>query len=100
MHNLGVCYEAYGQYERSLESYKKSNEIKGNVLGQDHPLLAETYNNMGIVCKMMGKLDESLKAFESGLEILKKQNPAEDTSPIYADLHLNIASINMEQQQP
>jgi hypothetical protein len=31
---------------------------------------------------------------------LKKQNPAEDTSPIYADLHLNIASINMEQQQP
>ena len=39
--------------------------------------------------------EESLKSFEKALEILIKQNPAEDTSPIYADLHLNIGSIHM-----
>jgi hypothetical protein len=39
LHNLGICYEFYGEYKKSIESYNKSIEIKANTLGQDHPLL-------------------------------------------------------------
>ena len=44
-----------GQYERALEAYSKSLDIKIQVLDQHHPSLADTKYNMALLHKKRGE---------------------------------------------
>ena len=46
---LGLALDDAGQYDKALEYYQKSLAIYLKQLGADHPLLATSYNNIGLV---------------------------------------------------
>ena len=46
---MGVVYEEQGRYEEALDYYHRDLEITVRVVGQEHPSVAGTYNNIGVV---------------------------------------------------
>ena len=47
--------------------------IRSEKLGDDHPLVADTYNNMACVYDNQGKYDEALAMHEESLSIKLKK---------------------------
>jgi len=78
--NMGSVYYSQGQYERALEYYQKSLDIKIRVVGHaDHPdrghvwvlgaMVATSYNNIGVVNLVKGDLENALHQHQRALEI-------------------------------
>ena len=53
--------------------YEKSLSISLKKLGDDHPDVATTYNNMASVYDNQGKYDEALAMYEKSLSIKLKK---------------------------
>ena len=51
---IGNVYNSQGQYERALEYYQKSLEIRIRVFGSDHPDVAVSYENLAAVYQTQG----------------------------------------------
>ena len=43
---MAIVYDNQGKYEEALAMYEKALSIKLKKLGDDHPDVADTYNNM------------------------------------------------------
>ena len=71
-HNLAGVYRDQGDYDKALEYYEKSREIKEKVLGKDHRDTATTYNNMAGVYRDQGDYDKALVYYEKSREIREK----------------------------
>ena len=86
---MAVVYRKQGKYDEALAMYEKDLSIKLKKLGDDHPSVADTYNNMAIVYDNQGKYDEALAMYEKALSIrLKKLG---DDHPSVADTYNNMA---------
>ena len=48
--NIAIVYKKQGKYEEALDYYNKALTIKLNKLGEDHPDVASTYNNIAVLC--------------------------------------------------
>merc|ERR1711965_499905 len=84
-----------GKYDESLEYYNKALEIKLKKLGNDHPGVATTYNNMAGVYDSQGKYDEALKYHNKSLVInLKKLG---NDHPHVAETYNNMANVYYSQ---
>ena len=71
--------------------YEKALSIKLKKLGDDHPDVATTYNNMALVYTKQGKYNEALAMYEKALSIrLKKLG---DDHPRVADTYVNIGIV-------
>ena len=67
----------------------KTLSISFEEIGDDHPRVADTYNNMAVVYYNQGKYDEALAMYEKALSIkLKKLG---DDHPDVADTYNNMA---------
>merc|ERR1711965_254410 len=88
---MGEVYRSQGKYDEALEYYNKDLEINLKKLGNDHPDVARTYNNMALVYDSQGKYDEALEHYNKSLEIrLKKLG---NDHPDVADTKYNIALL-------
>jgi len=47
--NIGSVYTRQGEYKKALEYYSKALDISRFVLGENHPSIATSYNNIGVV---------------------------------------------------
>ena len=65
-----------GEYKEALTYYKKSLEIKEKTFSTNHPDLALTYNNIGLVYDSMGEYLKALASYEKALEIQHKSLPS------------------------
>ncbi|CAF2158420.1 unnamed protein product, partial [Rotaria magnacalcarata] len=74
-HELGRVKWQHGQYEKEIEFYEKSLEIKRKTLPEDDASLAPTYSNIGLAYKNMGEYSKALEYYENVLEITKKALP-------------------------
>ena len=54
-----------------MEYYIKAWEIKKDVLGENHPDTAISYNNIGVVYYNLGDYDKALEYYNKALEIRK-----------------------------
>ena len=63
-----------GHYDKALEMYDKSLKIRLAALGEDHPNVAATYNNMGSLYHSQGQID---KAWEIVRKMPKKYEPVQ-----------------------
>ena len=62
---LNVYFEHHPRdYNRALEYYRKSEEIRIRALGEDHPLLASTRNNLGMSLEALGRYQEAIETCE------------------------------------
>ncbi|CAF4403293.1 unnamed protein product, partial [Rotaria sordida] len=60
-----------GEYSKALSSYEQSLEIDKIALPPNHPELAISYNNIGLVYNNMGEYSKALSSYEQSLEIDK-----------------------------
>ena len=49
LNNIGLVYSDLGDYSKALDFYQKALEIRIKILGMNHPLVADSYNNIGVV---------------------------------------------------
>jgi CHAT domain-containing protein len=88
--NIGICYRKKEDYEKALEYYFKSLEIRINKLGENNPNVAQSYFNIGNVYTDMKNYDKSLEYQLKGLKIYKLVY--EDENIYIADCYLGIGN--------
>jgi Tfp pilus assembly protein PilF/energy-coupling factor transporter ATP-binding protein EcfA2 len=62
-------------YEKALDYYYKSLEIRKETLPSNHPFIATSYNNIGVIYKNKGDNDKALEYYYKSLEIYKETLP-------------------------
>ena len=71
---------AQGEYAEALESFQKALMILIKVLGEQHPDVATSYNNIGGALGSQGKHSEALvhhqKALTIELNVLGEEHPS------------------------
>jgi nephrocystin-3 len=71
LNNVGSIFDRKGEYDKALEYYFKSLEIKKVVLGKMHPGYASSLNNIGSTYDRKGEYDKALEYYFKSLEIKK-----------------------------
>lgn len=75
--NAANAYRAGGEYEKSLEMYKKAEEIYKSNFKDDAGQYAAFYNNLSLLYQEMGDFNESKEALYKSLSIIDKQSDSE-----------------------
>ena len=71
--NIAKFYHDYiGDYNTALQYYDKARKIQERVLGENHPDLATTYNNIGNTCKNKGDYDAALQYLDKAMKIYER----------------------------
>jgi tetratricopeptide (TPR) repeat protein len=88
---LGECESKLGNYDKALEYYEKSLAIGLKTLGDEHPDMVTSYNNIGSIWYNKGEYDKSLVYYEKCLKIRLKT--LGDEHPDVARSYNNIGVI-------
>ncbi|CAF4264442.1 unnamed protein product, partial [Rotaria sordida] len=80
-----------GEYLKALSSYERALEIQKIALPSNHPDLATSYNNIGLVYDNMGEYSNALSSYERSLEIRKIALPP--NHPDLASSYLGIGNV-------
>ena len=91
---LGTAHVNAGQPGKGLEHFLEALVIDRGVLGEDHPLVAESYNNIGEVHRQRGGPDKALEYFQKALAINLRQLGGED--PRVALTYNNIGAAHFD----
>ncbi|CAF1253582.1 unnamed protein product [Adineta steineri] len=91
---LGYAKDKQGDYETAICYNEKAIDIRQNTLPSNHPDLAHSYNNIGLVYHCIGKYSKALSFFEKALEIREKTLP-----PNHPDLACSYNSIGLVYHQ-
>ena len=85
------------ELDEALRYYKKSVTIKLNTLGENHPDVAASYNNIGIVYRDKGELDKALEYYNKSLTI--RLNTLGENHPRTADTLYNMGLLYKSQMK-
>ncbi len=83
-HNIGVVFEAQGDYERALEFVRDAMDIR-RVEGDD-PGIADSYNNMGIIYEQMGNFTRALESYQEAYSRYKAAGDPEKLALVSVNL--------------
>ncbi|CAF4177334.1 unnamed protein product, partial [Adineta steineri] len=61
-----------GEYSKALSFYEQALEIDKETLSSNHPDLATSYNNIGMVYDKMGECSKALSYHEKAFAIRQK----------------------------
>ncbi len=67
--NMGLVYDAQGDYAKALEYHNKALKIRLATFGENHPDVATSYNNMGLVYYSQGDYAKALEYYNKALKI-------------------------------
>ncbi len=70
--NIGVVYDAQGNYAKALECHEKALAIVRKVYGENHPDTAASYNNIGESYRYQGNYAKALEYHQKALAIYQK----------------------------
>ncbi|WP_434388243.1 tetratricopeptide repeat protein [Melittangium boletus] len=89
-----IVYQGLGRYEDARRLHARALELRREVLGPEHPLVAASLNNLGSVLSAMGKFEEARDDFERALALRRKtQGPSH---PLVALSYSNLGSTLLE----
>ncbi|CAF1099653.1 unnamed protein product [Adineta steineri] len=74
-HCLGYVKHHQGNYEQAIEYYTKALGIREKTLSENHPHLAQSYNNIGETYREMGAYSKALIFHEKTLGMREKTLP-------------------------
>ena len=74
-HNLGLVFQAFGDFQNAISSYQKAIEIQ--------PDYANAHNNLGLAFQKLGELQKARSCYEKAIQI----NP----NYVYAHNNLGVA---------
>ena len=72
--SLASLYEAQGKWVEAEPLYQRTVAIQENLLGLEHPDVADNLNNLAIVYKAQGKYSEAEPLYKRALAIREKAN--------------------------
>lgn len=81
-----------GSWESALACWENALEIRSQVLGETHPDVANTCNNIGIALGKLARYDEAIEILERALELRAKHHGTREHVEIAATLH-NIGNV-------
>ena len=84
--SMGLIYAAQGEYDKALESYRKSEKIRQEV--GDQAGLGTVYNNIGGIYQARGEHQEALKYYLKSEQITKKRGDQAGLGPTYNNIGL------------
>lgn len=65
----GIRYEEQGDYELARQVYMDCLKKRQSVVGINHPLIANTYNNLGNLFYRVGQYDQAIQMQQEALRI-------------------------------
>lgn len=78
--SLGEVFYHFGNYDKALDFYKQSFDVRLKTFGASHPDVAYSYNKLGLVFGRKGKYAKAMESLQKGLELRAKIFGAEDLS--------------------
>jgi tetratricopeptide (TPR) repeat protein len=100
---LGRFYHGQGLYQQAEPWFKKCLELAEQILGDDHPSIATSLNNLAYLYDSMGRYSEARELFIKSLEIREKYFGANhpETASILNNLgHLLYSIGNYSEAEP
>jgi tetratricopeptide (TPR) repeat protein len=89
--SYGDILKQHGDYNKALEFFERCLGMRLKSLGPDHPDVATSYNNIGLVWDNKGEYDKALEFYERCLGIrLKNFGP---DHPSFATSYNNIGAV-------
>lgn len=85
-------------YQEALKLHKKALKIQEEVLkNKQHPKIALSYNNIGTIYSKTGKYTESLKLYQTSLQI--RETVFGFDHPLIADTYYSMAFVSLKIKQ-
>ncbi|KAL7543444.1 hypothetical protein ACHAXR_012746 [Thalassiosira sp. AJA248-18] len=78
---MGGLYYKLNNVQKELEKYNEALTVYEETLGQDHPHVAGTMKNIGMVLAEQGQLDEAMTKFQEAQRIYKSINDGRRDGP-------------------
>lgn len=91
---LAYTYVLNGQYQKAGPLYKESMTVLAQRLGQDHPEMAISWQQIGEFQETMGEYDKAVSLYKKALAILEKKRGPEH--PALAGILGKLAALCME----
>ncbi|CAE7719484.1 KLC1 [Symbiodinium sp. CCMP2592] len=97
--SLGAAYHDAGQAEEALLQHQQALELRKEIVGKEHPGVAECVNNLGNIYFARGSYQKAAEHFEQALAILAASCP--DTPFVALTLYnLGLCRAHLGQPQP
>jgi tetratricopeptide (TPR) repeat protein len=90
-HSCGVAYDIQEEYDKALEMYTESLQLKKEVYGDDNSSLTDTMSNMGRAFYNQEKYDKALEMYAELRQVLEAIYGYEDSS--IADTINNMGNV-------
>ena len=94
---LGKLYNEVGEYAKALPLYEKALTTHQNILGEEHPSTATSYNNLAALYESMGEYAKALPLHEKALKIC--QDILGEEHPSTAKSYNNLAVFYYRQNE-
>jgi tetratricopeptide (TPR) repeat protein len=91
---LAYTYVLSGQYQKAGPLYKESMTVLAQKLGQEHPEMAISWQQIGEFQETMGEYDKAVSLYKKALAILEKKRGAEH--PALAGILRKLAALCVE----
>lgn len=91
---LAYTHVLAGQYQKAGPLYKESMTVLAQKLGQDHPEMAVSWQQIGEFQETMGEYDKAISLYKKSLAILEKKRGLEH--PALAGILRKLAALCME----
>jgi tetratricopeptide (TPR) repeat protein len=72
MDTMGTVYTSLGLYDQAIQLVRRATETRHEVLGPEHPELAQSLNHLGEVLTLDAEYDEAEAKLREALEIRRK----------------------------
>jgi serine/threonine-protein kinase len=94
LNTQAVTYQRMGQYEEARLKHESALELRQKALGAEHPLVAASYNNLGIVLAEMGQYEEARASYDRALQLRRKTQGKDH--PLVALSYSNLGTVLSE----
>ncbi|MDD2466182.1 MAG: tetratricopeptide repeat protein [Desulfobulbus sp.] len=91
---LAYTYVLSGQYQKAGPLYKESMTVLAQKLGQEHPEMAVSWQQIGEFQETMGEYDKAVSLYKKALAILEKKRGPEH--PALAAILRKLAALCVE----
>ena len=94
---ITTIFRDMGEFEKALEYQKKSLKLNEEILGENHPDLEISYNNISTIYKSLGDLKKALEYQEKSLKLTEEKSGEKDSD--LARIYNNISTIYKDMRE-
>ena len=96
--NVANAYRAAGQWEKSLEHYKKVKAVYDKMLTPTDSLYASYYNNLSLLYQEMGNFEEAAKCLKTALIIVEAYGDIIKVAITCSNLAASLLRVNKQEE--